>query len=111
MNLYFQCLSRSTAVEIVNSSKVLQAETRMLLDGKLLVQLYSFIHVFSLSLSLFPSSILFSLIVFPSLLKPFKPRHLTFHFLLSVYLLSLLYLPCEVTYLYSQCPLCAEEQI
>ncbi|KAK5848226.1 hypothetical protein PBY51_005858 [Eleginops maclovinus] len=29
-------LSRSTAVEIVNSSKVLQAETRMLLDGKLL---------------------------------------------------------------------------
>lgn len=33
-----QCLSRSTAVEIVNSSKVLQAETRMLLDGKLLVQ-------------------------------------------------------------------------
>lgn len=32
-----QCLSRSTAVEIVNSSKVLQAETRMLLDGKLLV--------------------------------------------------------------------------
>lgn len=34
---YFQCLCRSTAVEIVNSSKVLQAETRMLLDGKLLV--------------------------------------------------------------------------
>lgn len=33
-----QCLSRSTAVEIVNSSKVLQAETRMLLDGKLLVR-------------------------------------------------------------------------
>lgn len=32
-----QYLSRSTAVEIVNSSKVLQAETRMLLDGKLLV--------------------------------------------------------------------------
>ncbi|XP_043952922.1 diacylglycerol kinase eta isoform X1 [Gambusia affinis] len=31
-----QCLSRSTAVEIVNSSKVLQAETSMLLDGKLL---------------------------------------------------------------------------
>ncbi|MEQ2309567.1 hypothetical protein AMECASPLE_000274 [Ameca splendens] len=31
-----ECLSRSTAVEIVNSSKVLQAETRMLLDGKLL---------------------------------------------------------------------------
>ncbi|XP_044197209.1 diacylglycerol kinase delta isoform X1 [Thunnus albacares] len=29
-------LSRSTAVEIVNSSKVLQAETMMLLDGKLL---------------------------------------------------------------------------
>uniref|UniRef100_A0A3P8QTP1 Diacylglycerol kinase n=1 Tax=Astatotilapia calliptera TaxID=8154 RepID=A0A3P8QTP1_ASTCA len=33
-----ECLSRSTAVEIVNSSKVLQAETRMLLDGKLLVR-------------------------------------------------------------------------
>ncbi|XP_017289539.1 diacylglycerol kinase eta isoform X2 [Kryptolebias marmoratus] len=32
-----ECLSRSTAVEIVNSSKVLQAETRMLLDGKLLL--------------------------------------------------------------------------
>ncbi|KAK1890207.1 Diacylglycerol kinase kappa [Dissostichus eleginoides] len=31
-----ECLSRSTAVEIVNSSKVLQEETRMLLDGKLL---------------------------------------------------------------------------
>uniref|UniRef100_A0A665UMA7 Diacylglycerol kinase n=1 Tax=Echeneis naucrates TaxID=173247 RepID=A0A665UMA7_ECHNA len=31
-----ECLSRSTAVEIVNSSKVLQVETRMLLDGKLL---------------------------------------------------------------------------
>ncbi|KAG9274483.1 diacylglycerol kinase delta isoform X3 [Astyanax mexicanus] len=31
-----QCLSRSTAVEIVNSSKVLQLETRMLLEGKLL---------------------------------------------------------------------------
>ncbi|XP_015250894.1 PREDICTED: diacylglycerol kinase delta-like isoform X1 [Cyprinodon variegatus] len=31
-----ECLSRSTAVEIVNSSKVLQAETSMLLDGKLL---------------------------------------------------------------------------
>uniref|UniRef100_A0A3B3DTN8 Diacylglycerol kinase n=1 Tax=Oryzias melastigma TaxID=30732 RepID=A0A3B3DTN8_ORYME len=31
-----ECLSRSTAVEIVNSSKVLQAETRMLLDGELL---------------------------------------------------------------------------
>ncbi|XP_077961411.1 diacylglycerol kinase delta isoform X3 [Gasterosteus aculeatus] len=31
-----ECLSRSAAVEIVNSSKVLQAETRMLLDGKLL---------------------------------------------------------------------------
>ncbi|XP_056156322.1 diacylglycerol kinase eta [Lampris incognitus] len=30
-------LSRSTAVEIVNTSKVLQAETRMLLDGKLMV--------------------------------------------------------------------------
>ncbi|XP_028298006.1 diacylglycerol kinase eta-like [Gouania willdenowi] len=29
-------LSRSTAVEIVNSSKVLQAETKMLLDGRLL---------------------------------------------------------------------------
>lgn len=36
--LYVQCLSRSTAVEIVNSSKVLQAETKMLLDGKLLVR-------------------------------------------------------------------------
>uniref|UniRef100_A0A3P9NY39 Diacylglycerol kinase n=1 Tax=Poecilia reticulata TaxID=8081 RepID=A0A3P9NY39_POERE len=33
-----ECLSRSTAVEIVNSSKVLQAETSMLLDGKLLVR-------------------------------------------------------------------------
>ncbi|XP_062416387.1 diacylglycerol kinase eta isoform X2 [Pungitius pungitius] len=31
-----ECLSRSAAVELVNSSKVLQAETRMLLDGKLL---------------------------------------------------------------------------
>ncbi|XP_026208148.1 diacylglycerol kinase eta isoform X2 [Anabas testudineus] len=31
-----ECLSRSTAVEIVNSSKVLQAETRTLLDGKIL---------------------------------------------------------------------------
>uniref|UniRef100_A0A1A7WYY7 Diacylglycerol kinase n=2 Tax=Iconisemion striatum TaxID=60296 RepID=A0A1A7WYY7_9TELE len=31
-----ECLSRSTAVEIVNSSKVLQAETSMLLDAKLL---------------------------------------------------------------------------
>ncbi|KAM6949441.1 diacylglycerol kinase eta [Aplochiton taeniatus] len=31
-----ECLSRSTAVEIVNSSKVLEAETRTLLDGKLL---------------------------------------------------------------------------
>lgn len=31
-----ECLSRSTAVEIVNSSKVLQAETKMLLDGKIL---------------------------------------------------------------------------
>ncbi|KAM4565159.1 diacylglycerol kinase eta [Fundulus diaphanus] len=31
-----ECLCRSTAVEIVNSSKVLQAETGMLLDGKLL---------------------------------------------------------------------------
>ncbi|KAM8897608.1 diacylglycerol kinase eta isoform 1-T1 [Spinachia spinachia] len=31
-----ECLSRSAAVEMVNSSKVLQAETRMLLDGKLL---------------------------------------------------------------------------
>ncbi|KAK0155748.1 Diacylglycerol kinase delta [Merluccius polli] len=30
-------LTRSTAVEIVNSSKVLKAETRMLLDGKLLL--------------------------------------------------------------------------
>ena len=39
IHLYFQCLSRSTAVEIVNSSKVLQEETRMLLDGKLLVRL------------------------------------------------------------------------
>lgn len=58
INLYFQCLSRSTAVEIVNSSKVLQAETRMLLDGKLLVQLCSFIHIFSLLSSLFPSPIL-----------------------------------------------------
>uniref|UniRef100_A0A087XI42 Diacylglycerol kinase n=1 Tax=Poecilia formosa TaxID=48698 RepID=A0A087XI42_POEFO len=33
-----ECLSRSTAVEIVNSSKVLQGETSMLLDGKLLFQ-------------------------------------------------------------------------
>ncbi|XP_013877452.1 diacylglycerol kinase delta, partial [Austrofundulus limnaeus] len=40
-----ECLSRSTAVEIVNSSKDLQAETRMLLDGKLLVRV-----VFSLML-------------------------------------------------------------
>ncbi|XP_064877855.1 diacylglycerol kinase delta isoform X1 [Oncorhynchus nerka] len=32
-----ECLSRSTAVEIVNSSKVLQLETRMLLEGKLLL--------------------------------------------------------------------------
>uniref|UniRef100_A0AAV2KNI5 Diacylglycerol kinase n=1 Tax=Knipowitschia caucasica TaxID=637954 RepID=A0AAV2KNI5_KNICA len=31
-----ECLSRSTAVEIVNSSKVLEAETKMLLDGKIL---------------------------------------------------------------------------
>ncbi|XP_062305142.1 diacylglycerol kinase delta [Osmerus eperlanus] len=31
-----ECLSRSTAVEMVNSSKVLQAETRVLLEGKLL---------------------------------------------------------------------------
>ncbi|XP_072543556.1 diacylglycerol kinase delta isoform X1 [Salminus brasiliensis] len=31
-----ECLSRSTAVEIVNSSKVLQLETRMLLEGRLL---------------------------------------------------------------------------
>eukprot|EP00063_Salmo_salar_P037256 XP_014012091.1 PREDICTED: diacylglycerol kinase delta-like [Salmo salar] len=31
-----ECLSRSTAVEIVNSSKVLQLETTMLLEGKLL---------------------------------------------------------------------------
>uniref|UniRef100_A0A3B4BJH1 Diacylglycerol kinase n=1 Tax=Periophthalmus magnuspinnatus TaxID=409849 RepID=A0A3B4BJH1_9GOBI len=31
-----ECLSRSTAVEIVNSSKVLQAETKMLLEGKIL---------------------------------------------------------------------------
>ncbi|XP_053537443.1 diacylglycerol kinase delta isoform X3 [Ictalurus punctatus] len=31
-----ECLSRSTAVEIVNSSKVLQQETKMLLEGKLL---------------------------------------------------------------------------
>lgn len=39
-----QCLSRSTAVEIVNSSKVLQAETRMLLDGKLLVRTSCFLE-------------------------------------------------------------------
>uniref|UniRef100_A0AAZ3RBF5 Diacylglycerol kinase n=1 Tax=Oncorhynchus tshawytscha TaxID=74940 RepID=A0AAZ3RBF5_ONCTS len=32
-----ECLSRSTAVEIVNSSRVLQLETTMLLEGKLLV--------------------------------------------------------------------------
>uniref|UniRef100_A0A3P9A3G8 Diacylglycerol kinase n=1 Tax=Esox lucius TaxID=8010 RepID=A0A3P9A3G8_ESOLU len=32
-----ECLSRSTAVEIVNSSKVLQLETRMLLEGRLLL--------------------------------------------------------------------------
>ncbi|XP_062371677.1 diacylglycerol kinase eta isoform X2 [Sardina pilchardus] len=31
-----ECLSRSAAVEIVNTSKVLQQETRMLLEGKLL---------------------------------------------------------------------------
>ncbi|XP_072314899.1 diacylglycerol kinase delta isoform X2 [Eucyclogobius newberryi] len=31
-----ECLSRSAAVEIVNSSKVLQAETKMLLDGNIL---------------------------------------------------------------------------
>lgn len=42
-----QCLSRSTAVEIVNSSKVLQAETKMLLDGKLLVRFCTFVHEFS----------------------------------------------------------------
>lgn len=41
-----QVLSRSTAVDIVNSSKVLQQETKMLLEGKLLVS------GFSLSLSL-----------------------------------------------------------
>lgn len=39
-----QCLSRSAAVEIVNSSKVLQLETRMLLEGKLLVR--CFYHFF-----------------------------------------------------------------
>ncbi|KAK3546555.1 hypothetical protein QTP70_027318, partial [Hemibagrus guttatus] len=33
-----ECLSRSTAVEIVNSSKVLQQETKMLLEGKLLLE-------------------------------------------------------------------------
>ncbi|XP_076843600.1 diacylglycerol kinase delta isoform X2 [Brachyhypopomus gauderio] len=33
-----ECLSRSTAVEIVNSSKVLQLETKMLLEGKLLLE-------------------------------------------------------------------------
>ncbi|XP_034020182.1 diacylglycerol kinase delta isoform X2 [Thalassophryne amazonica] len=33
-----EVLSRSTAVEIVNSSKVLQAETKMLLDGKMLLE-------------------------------------------------------------------------
>uniref|UniRef100_A0AAY4CPH6 Diacylglycerol kinase n=1 Tax=Denticeps clupeoides TaxID=299321 RepID=A0AAY4CPH6_9TELE len=32
-----ECLSRSTAVEIVNTSKVLQQETKVLLEGKLLV--------------------------------------------------------------------------
>lgn len=57
----FQCLSRSTAVEIVNSSKVLQAETKMLLDGKLLVQVHSFIHIFSYMFSLsLPLSLLSS---------------------------------------------------
>lgn len=61
INLYFQCLSRTTAVEIVNSSKVLQAETSMLLDGKLLVQLSNFIHLFSLLFPLFPNP-LFSLL-------------------------------------------------
>lgn len=43
--LHLQCLSRSTAVEIVNSSKVLQAETKMLLDGKLLVCLNHIEHL------------------------------------------------------------------
>lgn len=33
-----QGLSRSTAVDIVNSSKILQQETKMLLEGKLLVR-------------------------------------------------------------------------
>ncbi|XP_062371678.1 diacylglycerol kinase eta isoform X3 [Sardina pilchardus] len=33
-----ECLSRSAAVEIVNTSKVLQQETRMLLEGKLLLE-------------------------------------------------------------------------
>ena len=73
--LCLQCLSRSTAVEIVNSSKVLQAETRMLLDGKLLVRLCNFIHVFPLP-RLFSSSAL-------SVLR----WRLAFQLLLSVYCL------------------------
>ncbi|XP_036380757.1 diacylglycerol kinase eta-like isoform X1 [Megalops cyprinoides] len=36
-----ECLSRTTVVDIVNSLKILQQETRILLDGKLLQQLES----------------------------------------------------------------------
>jgi len=41
-----QVLSRSTAVDIVNSSKVLQQETKMLLEGKLLVSGFTFSGLF-----------------------------------------------------------------
>lgn len=76
--MYFQGLSRSTAVEIVNSSKVLQAETKMLLDGKLLVQLYNFFRVFSvvffvfLVYSLSLSTICFS--VSTEAIQPCRPH-------------------------------------
>lgn len=94
-------------MEIVNSSKVLQAETRMLLDGKLLVQLFNFIHVLSPLSSLFAS---------PVVLRPNRSgfRRLTFQFLqfchvfvcLWIYLFTL----AGGLLLYSWELFCAEEQ-
>lgn len=70
---FSQCLSRSTAVEIVNSSKVLQAETRMLLDGKLLVRL-SRSSLSSLR-SLFPSLFAFGHSDIPSHISASAVQH------------------------------------
>lgn len=78
--LCFQCLSRSTAVEIVNSSKVLQAETRMLLDGKLLVQFHPWLL----------SVVAYSLRCLCSSLSRLDVSHFSFCFLIIVFVWFLL---------------------